>query len=129
VSRPSIDYRQRRASAHAIAGYDASIPNAGWYRYKLRAGGHPVAVRIWFGAPHDPVTGEELDRGWRWQATANGEPIDLDRVWPSCGRDPITECEGRYLAGLQAWATEHAPASPAADPNRRIDLLTAPMPF
>ena len=46
---------------------DTPIP--GFYRMRLRSGGQPVGVRVWFGPPADPVTGEELDRSWRWQAT------------------------------------------------------------
>lgn len=107
--------------------YDAAVPTAGYYRMRLVRGGIFVAVRIWHGPPHDPVTGDEMDRGWRWQATCNGKYIDLDRVWPKCGWEPIDEAEHDYLSRLQSWATKHAPSSPQADPTRRIDLLSAPI--
>lgn len=112
-------------------GYRVDTPEAGFYRHRLVRDGHPVAVRIWFGAPLDPVTGEELDRGWRWQATANGEQIDIDRVWPNCGVSPITEAEAAYLTGLQSWARKNAPSSPQANPRKKIDLLDTdtPLPF
>lgn len=105
------------------------VPVAGYYRMKLRRGGMYVAVRIWHGPPHDPVTGEELDRSWRFQATINGEPAELDRVWPSCAGEPITEAEAAYLTNLQAWGREHAPDSPQANPHRKVDLLSAPISF
>jgi hypothetical protein len=131
MSRAPLVYADAERAAPVAGGYSVEAPTAGWYRYRLVAGGHPVAIRIWFGAPLDPVTGEELDRSHRWQATANGEAVDLDRVWPACGREPINATESAYLTGLAAWAQEHAPDSPQANPRKRIDLLNAdtPLPF
>lgn len=104
-------------------------PQAGYYRMSLRKGGHPVGIRIWFGQPLDPVTGEPLDRSLRWQATANRRPVDLDRVWPQCLREPISKTDHDYLAAMQDWAERNAPDAPQADPTRRIDLNAAPLPF
>jgi hypothetical protein len=98
---------------------------------RLVHGGHPVAIEIFYGPPRDPDTGEVMDRGWRYQATANGQPIDLDFVWPRAGREPITAAEAAYLADLQTWARKNAPNSPQADPRKKIDLLdsSTPLPF
>jgi hypothetical protein len=104
-------------------------PVAGFYRFRFRSGAHPVGVRIWHGPPLDPMTGEEMDRSWRWQATANRRPVDLDRVWPRCAKEPIDEREHDYLAGVQDWAERHAPDSAQADPRRKINLLTSLLPF
>lgn len=104
-------------------------PVAGYYRMPLRMGSHPVGICIWFGQPREPWTGEIMDRAPRWQATANGEYIDLDRVWPKCLKDPIDKAEHDRLAALQAWGQRHAPDSPQANPRSRIDLLTAPLPL
>lgn len=104
-------------------------PTAGFYRTQLRKGSHPVGVRIWFGPPHDPVTGEELDRSWRWQAEINGREADINRLWPSCASDPISEAEYRRLSNLQAWGEQHAPQGPQANPGRAVDLLNCPMPL
>lgn len=104
-------------------------PIAGYYRMTLRKGGHPVGIRIWHGQPLDPVTGEPMDRSLRWQATANNRPVDLDRVWPQCLRNPINRAEHDYLAAKQDWAERAAPETAIADPRRRVDLLTAPAPF
>lgn len=128
MTRAGLIYSERRAPVRA-EGFDADVPVAGFYRFRLRRGAVPVGVRIWFGAPLDPVTGEELDRSPRWQATANGRYIDLARVWPACADEPIDESEHRYLCGLQAWGETHAPGSPHADPTRAVDLLTAPIPL
>ena len=104
-------------------------PTAGFYRMPLVKGGPKVGIHIWHGPPHDPVTGEEMDRSWRWQAAANGRAIDIERVWPACGREPITAAEYQYLTDMARWAERHAPDAPAAQPHRKIDLLTAPLPL
>lgn len=127
--RAPATYRAPHPTAAPASGFSVETPTAGWYRYHLVKGGSPVAIKVWFGPPHDPVTGEELDRSYRWQASCNGELIDLSQVWPMCGRDPIDEAEARYLIGLQAWARQHAPNSPQADPRKKIDLLDPSTPL
>lgn len=93
-----------RQPAPARAGQDISQPVAGFFRFKLGGGSVAGGVRIWFGPPHDPVTGEELDRSWRWQAHFNGEPVDFDRVWPSCTGEPITQIDYSRLCARTEWA-------------------------
>ena len=127
MSRDRLDYTAR-TSAKAI-GFDPDTPVPGHYRMRLRSGGVLVGIRIWWGRPLDPIDGTELDRSLRWNATANGRPIDLERAWPKCADDPITEEEAAYLATVQSWAETHAPDSPQANPTRRINPLTAPTPF
>jgi hypothetical protein len=109
-------------------GYGVSVePVAGFYRSKLRSGAHPVGIKIWHGPPLDPDTGEEMDRGHRWQAHCNDSYIEIDRVWPQCGGDPIGRAEYVYLTAMQSWGKQHAPDSPQAKPDRAINLLTAPI--
>lgn len=125
------DGAQRDVPAH-LRGQGINIaadPVAGFYRMRLRSGGVPVGIRIWYGPPHDPVTGEELDRSHRWQAHCNGEPIDLDRVWPNCGGTPITEIDYNRHCQKQGWAREHVPTDALADPRRKADHLSTPMMF
>lgn len=126
----SIPYGEREVRpVHVEGASSIFIPVAGHYRTKLRSGGVLVGVRLWHGAPHDPVTGEELDRSWRWQAECNGEPIDFDRVWPGCAGDPISAAEYRFYAQRQGWAREHAPESSFADPKRKRDPLSIDEPL
>lgn len=129
MSRAPLRYDQRTAPAKRFEGFDPDQPFEGHFRMRLVSGGVPVGIRIWYGPPHDPVTGEELDRSWRWQATANDKPIDLERVWPRCAGDPIGEVEHAYLVAQQRWGERHAPDSPQADPTRKVDLLSAPIPL
>jgi hypothetical protein len=128
MTRGRLDYSERRAPVVG-QGFDADVPVAGFYRMSLVKGGVKVGIRIWFGPPLDPVDGSELDRSHRWQATANGKYISLERVWPKCADDPVDQAEHDYLAGLQKWGEAHAPTSPQANPNQPVNMLTAPLPF
>lgn len=130
MTRTPLDYTRHPARAVIVEGsVDAAEPVEGFYRMKLVMGGVLVGIRLWYGAPLDPITHEEMDRSWRWQAECNGEEIDFDRVWPQCAGDPITEAEYETYAKRQRWARERAPNSGFADPRRRHDPLTAMIPF
>ncbi|CDO37621.1 hypothetical protein [Novosphingobium sp. KN65.2] len=131
MSRSEIIYGRGGQGGAYQPGVDVSMPVAGFYRIRLRSGAVKAAIRIWFGPPHDPVTGEILDRSYRWQATANGEPVDFDRVWPACAKDVLTKQEYDHLIGRHKWAREHAPKSAYADNSRKYDPLSrdTPLPF
>lgn len=96
---------------------------------RLRSGGAYVGVRIWFGIPHEPWTGEPMDRAPRHQAEINGRYAEVADVWPRCAGDPVTEAEYRHLTKIQAWAAEHAPGSGLDDPKRKIDPIRSPLMF
>jgi hypothetical protein len=128
VSRADLIYAAPGTAAIHAQGFDPDAPIAGYYRMRLRSGGVFVAIRIWFGQPRDPLTGDLMDRSLRWQATANGNPIDLDRVWPQCAADPIDEAEARHLIKLQRWGQQTG--HPAlADPTRKLNPLSTPLQF
>lgn len=130
MTRGLTTYSDRPRRQVIVEGaVDVTQPIAGFYRGKLRGGGVLVGIRIWHGPPADPVTGELLDRSWRWQAEANGELADFDRVWPDCADEPISEDDYLFYARRQTWARDHAPTSAFADPRRRHDPLTAILPF
>lgn len=130
MSRAALDYGERRV-AFAGIGQSVTRPVAGFYRHRLRSGAVRGGVRIWFGPPHDPDTGEEMDRSWRWQAHFDGQPVEFDEVWPDCTGEPITEAEYQRRVARAAWARQNAPRSAFADPRRRLDPLSSdtPLPF
>lgn len=128
MSRGDLVYGERRPLL-AGEGVSVEVPVEGLYAMKLRRDGVRVGIRIWHGPPNDPVTGEEMDRSHRWQASANGRYIDFDRVWPVCTKEPIDQAEYDHLVTLQRWAEDHAPDSAFADPRRPIDLIHCPLPF
>jgi len=129
--RARRDYSAPVVPVDPRSAVSAETPVAGFFRTRLRSGGVYVGVKVFYGPPLDPVTGEELDRSHRWQALVNDRPIDFDRVWPKCAGDPVTAQEYAYLTSLQGWAEENAPDSAIADPHRKIDLLDlhTPVPF
>lgn len=129
--RPHRDYTAHAATPAGYAGLDISQPVAGFYRFRLHAGAVRGVVKVWHGPPNDPVTGEVLDRSWRWQARLNGEPIDFDQVWPVCAKEPVSEDDYRRACVRQEWARQHAPDSAFADPRVRHDPLSTstPLPF
>lgn len=129
MSRDTIIYAHAALSAARALGVDVSMPVAGFYQGKLRSGAVLVGIRLWFGPPRDPVTGEELDRSPRWQAEANGEYVEFDDVWPACARDPITEEQHQFYVQRQRWAERNAPTSSFANPRKRHDPLTSLLPF
>lgn len=129
MSRAHRIYDNRSEFTHRFEGIDASEPAEGFYRFRLRSGGVFGVVRLRYGPPDDPITGEPLDRSWRWQADFNGEYVDLHRVWPACARNPVTEADYRRAIKRQEWAQEHAPGTAYADPRARHDPLSSPMPF
>lgn len=98
------------------------VPEAGFYRTKLVRGGPWCGVRIWFGAPPDPETGEPLDRSPRWQAEINGNLADIDQVWPYVAGRFIDEAEYRYLTALSKHAKAWDRSLPEAKPTQAIDI-------
>lgn len=91
-------------------------------------GGAPAGVRIFYGPPLDPVTGEEMDRGHRWQAQVNGQYEELERVWPACMREPIDEAEYRFMVRASEHARKHDGYSPLGQPRKRVDWDSATPP-
>lgn len=131
-ARQRIVYGEAAVGAVAVAGaVDVETPVEGFYRHRLRGGTVTGGVRLWFGPPHDPVTGEVMDRSWRWQALFDGEPVDFDRVWPACAGSPITEDDYRRYVARKRWAQQHAPDSAYAVTGRKVDPLSpsTPLPF
>lgn len=103
--------------------FDINVPIAGFYKSRMVRGGPWVPIRIWNGPPKDPLTGEELDRSWRWQAERLGREIDVFTVWPYCAMHSITREEYDFLLADHKWAVEHAPDEPAANPKTPINHL------
>jgi hypothetical protein len=128
--RPNRSYTDRTTWT-GPAGIDVGEPVAGYYRHRVGRGTVGGVVRLWNGPPRDPYTGEELDRGWRWQADFDGEEISFDQVWPVCAGKPVTEAEYRASCNRRIWAREHAPNSAYAERGRKYDPLstTTPLPF
>lgn len=123
-----------RSPGHAARQHhNIAEPVAGYYRRRMVSGAVWMPVKIWFGAPLDPETGEELDRSLRWQAMDGDRLVtgeaEIQNVWTSCCREPINATEYFYLVADRAWCRENAPESPEANPTKRIDLNSLPSLF
>ena len=116
--------------------HSAEHPEAGYYRMRLVMGGPLVGIRLWYGPPLDPTvydpadpeTHQPLDRSYRWNALANGEIVDFDRVWPRCISDPIKQSEYEYLTQRTLYAKAHDPSDPTANTRRRTDWDASSVP-
>ena len=133
--RPSIMLSILLPYKAGIDGFEA-----GFFVWN-RTGRVPVPVRVWYGAPPDPVTGERMDRSWRWQFEFGGQSLecfadqegnDSDSVlagfWPKCRDERIDEARYRYLVDRGAWARQHDAYDPFSDRRGRVDLLSATIP-
>lgn len=114
----------------------------GYYLIDLsRAGRLSIPVRIWFGAPLDPETREELDRSPRWQIQIgfqllDDEPLaiggiriqELTDVWPRCARFPIDYVDWKYRLERTSWAVDNDVDDAFANPGGRIDPMTCSLP-
>lgn len=105
------------------------IHRPGFYKCKLVKGGPWVPVRLAMSIAKDPITGEQLDRsprlvGWiggmELPAIVGGRERDIEDLWSWLHE--IDEVEHAYLLRAGAWAQEHAPHLPEANPLEPIDL-------
>jgi len=129
MTRRIDKYDNRRGPVSVRAGptFDADLPVAGCYQVRLVRHGPPCALRVWFGLPLDPVTGEELDRAPVWLARVNGgQPRPASWFWPECATHPISQEEHDRLVQLHRTLD---PRSAFYDPLRPLDPLTTPVPF
>jgi len=101
------------------------VPVAGHYAMRLVRGGPLVPVKIWFGLPI--VDGEEQDRSLRWcvevdrKTTSKDELISIDRAWPWCAKNPISEADYNFMVAHADWAIEHQRDHPKAQPRKAVD--------
>jgi len=103
-------------------------PVEGWFKTRLVKDGVFVPVRIWWGQPLDE-DGEVMDRHMRWNALASGKYIDVERVWPWCGRFPISEADYRFMLDKSRWAKSYSPDRPEASPREAVDWNQTPTKF
>lgn len=105
-------------------------PQAGFFKRRFVRGGPWVPVRLWFGAPNDPVTGEELERGHRWQAEVRGELVTDETLvleaWIACAGNPITEAEYDDMLNKIEHAETRDQRLPEYKPDQKVDLNKLP---
>ena len=100
-----------------------------------------VPVRVWFGQPLDPETGEQMDRSQRWQIQVGLQLLeelpmrvgalwinDITDIWPHCARWPISQEEFAYRVERNSWAAAYDETDPHGEIASRIDPLTCRLP-
>lgn len=122
--------RQRKRAVHPKAHIapTSDVPRAGYYLVRLVRGGPWCPARIYFGQPHDPVTGEILDRSYRMVAEVNGEPHDVYRIWPYCAGDEIDKAEYDYRIADRDWCVQFDSTAPQANSRSPINIDDLPVP-
>lgn len=104
-------------------------PQTGYWLIRVARGGPDTPACIQYEQtkfePEQP--GNTMDRSPILTARIQGQIVPVARVWHTRGT-PIDKAEHNYRLALGAWAKEHAPLDPAADPYRQIDPLTSPIP-
>jgi hypothetical protein len=116
------------------AGADPLI--AGYYLLQL-ANRAALPVRVWFGPPLDPETGEELERAHRWQIQIGFQLLedapmrigeiwfnDITDVWPVAAKVEIDEAEWRFRLERAEWASSYDPNDAMGNLGRRFDPMT-----
>ena len=107
------------------------VPVAGFYQRKLVKRGIFVPVKIWYGPPVDPENADlVLDRSPRWQGMVDGKlwTGEIQDLWISCAKHPITKAEYNYLIARSRYARRWDPDHPAANPREPIDMMKAAPP-
>lgn len=124
----------------AQSGVDA-LEEGFFLIHRDRADRVDIPVKIWFGPPADPETGEPLERSWRWQvmigvAMLEDEPMHVGGIWfrqfsdlwPACAKHRIDEAEYTYRIARHDWASDHSPMDPHGEIGGRIDPMTCALP-
>jgi hypothetical protein len=93
----------------------------GFFKLRLVKGGPEVPARLWREEERDDLG--RLVADVRYFAEIDGEPCDPANPprWPWTR---IEEPAWRYLTDLGAWARQHAPNDPQANPMLPVRLAT-----
>jgi hypothetical protein len=110
---------------------DISRPRASWWLMRIvKDGPSTVPARIYWT---DAEPGEPSNKLDRWPlpflaAEIAGKVADIDDIWSRRGVE-IDEQEFNYRMADMNYARDHAPAEPIANPTRKVDIRSVPIPF
>lgn len=104
------------------------LPQCGWFKRRMVRGGVFVPARIWLYSPID-IGSQELVDDEVLLCEVDGQRADAVEQWSYLCGHPISEAEFAYLTALRQHAQIHEPDLPHADPRKRVDWLTSPIPF
>jgi len=102
----------------------------GYHLVRLVRGGPLVPAELWESNTEPDCPENVLDRSRPYfVAKIAGEDVDPLDVICAFERRPITEAEFKFRVADCTWTKAHSPEEPQANPKKRINLLTAPLPF
>lgn len=116
--RPSLQECRQERIARRI-----DRPACGWWAVRLVSGGPEIAARIFrVHTTFEPGEPQNLMiRSPFLAAEIDGRTVDPEEVWTRRGRAISPEFYDWLLADRK-WARAHAPASPEANPTRKVDV-------
>ena len=102
-------------------------PEVGWWLMTLTRNGPrvPACIQMVHTVFEPGAESNRMERSPFLAAFIAGEPVSVDEVWLRRGV-PITRDEYNFRLADLAWAKQHAPEEPIAQPRQRIDLATMP---
>lgn len=113
----------------ALAGERPAITDeakSGFFKRRLVKGGPWVPVHIWIERELDEAGDLLSDEVVK--CTVDGRLADVDSTWSYCAGSPISEAEFDYLSRVSSYAKANDTREPLANPRRRINALSFPLP-
>lgn len=113
----------------ALAGERPAItgePQCGFFKRRLVKGGPWVPVHIWIERELDDAG--ELLSDEQIMCSVDGRIADVEAHWSYACAKPISEAEFDYLARLSTYAKARDPREPLANPRKKINPLSFPLP-
>lgn len=112
-------------------------PRVGLYRASLVQGGALVPVALCWGCPWiDPSFDADpedwcapADRGWRLRWYECGVEEALPDHWFPLYGTPLSAEDYALEVNKARWDRKYAPTAPMANPRKRVDLGSIPLPF
>lgn len=113
IRQPTSPADAYRWYVNALAGIrqdvDADAPQCGFFVLRGRTRRfRAVAIRL-----HQEIVDGELVAPERIEALLDGSPVQIDHVWPSCARHPVTTLEfARLMREIDPQQLHRSPTRP-----------------
>ena len=124
--QPVDDLAWWRAALAGEAPLITEEPQAGYYKRRLVKGGPFVPVEFWTVRQYDDAG--DLTDDVKTMCSVDGWVVDAVDNWTYCAAQPIPKAEFDYLTKVSAYAKLNDRREPLANPRKRIDPLSFPLP-
>lgn len=103
------------------------LPQCGYYERRLHKHGVFVPAVIFREREIDPITGEPTGQDIL-RCQVGEKLVDPVLEWPRLFRYPISQSKYQFEMADAAWARQHAPNDPKANPQLGVDFLALQAP-